>query len=125
MTMLTFGRLGDIVGQRRVFLAGIAVFTALTFSLGFTRRVEMVMVQRFFQGVGAAMMLAGSLALVAAAYPPQIRGRMIGIVSAFTYAGLSVGPVAGGYLTSHFGWRSVFLMVVPLGSWPWSWGSSG
>ena len=52
MTMLTFGRLGDIVGQRRVFLAGLAVFTSLTFSLGFTRGVEMVMIQRFFQGVG-------------------------------------------------------------------------
>ncbi len=115
MTMLTFGRLGDIVGQRRVFLAGLAVFTSLTFSLGFTRGVEMVMIQRFFQGVGAAMLLSGSLALVAAVYPPQVRGRVIGIVSAFTYAGLSAGPVIGGYITGHFGWRSVFLTVVPLG----------
>ncbi len=115
MTMLTFGRLGDIRGQRGVLLAGLAVFTALTLSLGFTQSVEMVMVQRFFQGLGAAMMLSGSLALVAAAYPPQKRARVIGIVSACTYAGLSMGPVAGGYVTDHFGWRGVFLMSAPLG----------
>ncbi len=115
MGMLAFGRWGDIVGQRRVLLPGLAVFTALTCSLGFTRSVEMVMIQRFFQGLGACMMLSGSLALVAAAYPPELRGRKIGIVSAFTYAGLSVGPVLGGYVTGHFGWRYVFLMSAPLG----------
>jgi EmrB/QacA subfamily drug resistance transporter len=115
MVMLTFGRLGDIVGQRRVLLPGLVLFTALTWSLGFTQSVHMVMLQRFVQGIGAAMMLSGSLALVAAVYPPSSRGRKIGIVSACTYAGLSIGPVIGGYVTSHFGWRSVFLMAVPLG----------
>jgi EmrB/QacA subfamily drug resistance transporter len=115
MVVLTFGRLGDIVGQRKVFLPGLVVFTALTWSLGFTQSVHMVMLQRFGQGVGAAMMLSGSLALVAAAYPPQLRGRKIGLVSACTYAGLSTGPVIGGYLTSHAGWRSVFWLAVPLG----------
>lgn len=102
MVMLTFGRLGDIVGQRRVFLAGLIVFTALTFSLGFVPGIGMIMIQRFFQGLGAAMMLSGSLALVAVAYPPEIRGRKIGMVSAFTYAGLSSGPVIGGYMTGLF-----------------------
>ncbi len=115
MVVLTFGRLGDIVGQRAVFLPGLVVFTALTCSLGFTQGMGMVMIQRFFQGVGAAMMLSGSLALVAAAYPPALRGRMIGLVSACTYAGLSTGPVLGGYITSQAGWRSVFWMAVPLG----------
>ena len=115
MAMLAFGRLGDIIGQRRVMLPGLALFTGLTCSLGFTASVEMIMFQRFFQGMGAAMMLSGSLALVAAAYPPEIRGRKIGLVSAFTYAGLSAGPVLGGYVTGHFGWRWVFLMSAPLG----------
>jgi EmrB/QacA subfamily drug resistance transporter len=115
MVVLTFGRLGDIVGQRRVFLPGLVVFTTLTWSLGFTQSVGMVMAQRFCQGVGAAMMLSGSLALVAAAYPPHRRGRTIGFVSACTYAGLSTGPVIGGYLTSHAGWRSIFWLAVPLG----------
>lgn len=115
MTMLTFGRLGDILGQRRVLLAGLFAFTALTLSLGLADSVAMVMAQRFAQGIGGAMMLSGSLALVAAAFPPAMRARKIGIVSACTYAGLSLGPVAGGYVTGHFGWRGVFFMSVPLG----------
>jgi EmrB/QacA subfamily drug resistance transporter len=115
MGMLTFGRYGDIVGQRRVLLPGLALFTAVTCTLGFAGSVEMIMIQRFFQGIGASMVLAGSLALVAAAYPPKLRGRVIGIVSATTYAGLSLGPVIGGYVTGHLGWRHVFLMSVPLG----------
>jgi EmrB/QacA subfamily drug resistance transporter len=115
MGMLTFGRFGDIIGQRRVLLPGLALFTALTCSLGFTESVEMIMIQRFFQGIGACMVLSGSLALVAAAYPPKVRGRKIGIVSACTYSGLSLGPVLGGYVTGHFGWRYVFLMSVPIG----------
>lgn len=115
MGMLLFGRFGDIVGQRRILLPGLALFTALTCSLGFTTSVHMVMFQRFFQGIGASMLLSGSLALVAAAYPPHLRGRKIGIVSACTYAGLSLGPVIGGYVTGHFGWRSVFLISVPFG----------
>ncbi len=115
MGMLTAGRYGDIVGQRKVFLPGLVLFTALTSSLGFAQSVEMIMIQRFFQGLGACMMLSGSLALVAAAFPVNVRGRMIGIVSVCTYAGLSMGPVIGGFITDHFGWRYVFLMSAPLG----------
>ncbi len=114
MFMLTFGRFGDIVGQRRVFLTGLFLFTFLTFSLGFAQTITVVMFFRFFQGIGASMMLAGSMALVAAAYPPEQRARKIGVVSACTYIGLSTGPVIGGYITLHFGWRHVFLMVVPI-----------
>ncbi len=116
MSMLTFGRFGDIVGQRRVFLAGLFLFTLLTFSLGYSSSIQMVMFFRFIQGIGSSMLLAGSMALVAAAYPPQLRARKIGLVSAFTYAGLSTGPVIGGYVTLHFGWRHVFLMAVPIGT---------
>ncbi|MDR3629513.1 MAG: MFS transporter [Desulfocapsaceae bacterium] len=115
MSILSFGRLGDIVGHRRVFLSGLFLFTLLTFSLAFSRNIAMVMTLRFFQGLGAAMFLAGSLALVAAAYPAEQRAGKIGIVSACTYTGLSTGPVIGGYVTLHFGWRYVFLMAVPIG----------
>ena len=115
MGMLLFGRYGDIVGQRRILLPGLAFFTTMTCSLGFVTSMHMVMFQRFLQGIGASMLLSGSLALVAAAYPAAVRGRKIGIVSACTYAGLSLGPVIGGYVTGHFGWRHVFLMSVPFG----------
>jgi MFS family permease len=74
-----------------------------------------VMIFRFLQGIGASLVLSGSMALVAAAYPPELRARKIGLVSACTYAGLSTGPVIGGYVTLHFGWRHVFLMAVPIG----------
>jgi len=115
MAMLTFGRFGDIVGQSKVFLTGLVFFTTLTFSFSFTRSIEMIMFQRFFQGIGGAMLLSGSMAIVASVYPPAIRARKIGIVSACTYAGLSTGPVIGGYVTAHFGWRYVFAMAVPFG----------
>ncbi|MGE4291219.1 MAG: MFS transporter [Desulfovibrio sp.] len=115
MGMLPFGRLGDLIGQRRVFLPGLILFTVMTSSLGFTQSITMIMAQRFVQGIGACMMLSGSLALVAGAYPVTVRGRVIGIVSAFTYAGLSMGPVFGGFVTDHLGWRYVFISAVPLG----------
>ncbi len=115
MSMLTFGKLGDIIGQRRVYLAGLVIFTLLTFLLGFSQSIGMVMLFRFIQGIGSSMVLAGSMALVAGAYPPERRGRKIGLVSACTYAGLSTGPVIGGYVTLNFGWRHVFLLTVPIG----------
>jgi EmrB/QacA subfamily drug resistance transporter len=116
MAMLTFGRLGDIKGQRQMFLPGLVVFTLMTLCLGFTDSVNAVLGLRFLQGLGGAMVLSGSMAMVAAAYPPERRARKIGLVSSFTYAGLSIGPVVGGYVTGHFGWRSVFWLVTPLGA---------
>ena len=115
ISMLTFGRLGDMVGRARIFLTGLVLFTVLTASLGFVESIHMFLIQRFFQGIGASMLLSGSMALVASAFPVEIRGRKVGIVSAFTYSGLSSGPVLGGLITSHLGWRYVFWIVVPFG----------
>lgn len=115
MFMLTFGRLGDIVGQRIMFLVGLVIFTLFTCLLGFATGISMVVVLRLLQGIGASMVLSGSMALVAAAFPPALRARKIGLVSACTYAGLSSGPLIGGYITLHFGWRYVFLTAVPIG----------
>ena len=115
MGMLTFGRLGDLVGQRQVVLSGLVLFTAVTVSLGLAPNIYVVMVLRFLQGTGSSMMLGCSLAMVAAAYPKARRGSKIGIVSACTYSGLCIGPVIGGFVTAQLGWRFVFLAVVPLG----------
>ncbi len=115
MVMLTFGRLGDIVGQRIMFLIGLIAFTTLTLVIGFATSIGMIIGLRFFQGLGAATMLSGSMALVAAAYPPEQRARKIGLVSACTYVGLSAGPVIGGFITQHFGWRHIFFAPVPIG----------
>ncbi len=115
ISMLTFGRLGDLVGRAKIFLIGLVLFTVLTASLGFVGSIDMLLIQRFFQGIGASMLLSGSMALVASAFPVEIRGSKVGIVSAFTYSGLSLGPVLGGFITSHLGWRYVFWLVVPFG----------
>ncbi|MGA2025614.1 MAG: MFS transporter [Syntrophobacteraceae bacterium] len=115
ISMLTFGRLGDLVGRAKIFLIGLILFTVLTASLGFVGSIDMLLIQRFFQGIGASMLLSGSMALVASAFPVEIRGSKVGIVSAFTYSGLSLGPVLGGFITSHLGWRYVFWLVVPFG----------
>lgn len=115
MVMLTFGRLGDIVGQRIMFLIGLIAFTSLTLVIGFATSIGMIIGLRFFQGLGAATMLSGSMALVAAAFPPSQRARKIGLVSTCTYVGLSAGPVIGGFITQHFGWRHIFFAPVPVG----------
>ncbi|MDR2549951.1 MAG: MFS transporter [Desulfobulbus sp.] len=108
--MLPFGRLGDIVSQRIVFL-GLVVFTLFTLFLVHASNIFTVIVLRFFQGLGASMVLSGSMALMAAAYPPMQRS----LVSVCTYVGLSTGPEIGGYVTLHFSWRHIFLMPVPIG----------
>lgn len=115
MTILSFGRLGDIKGQKNIFICGLFIFTTLTLSLGFAHDINIMMVLRFLQGIGASMLLSGSMAIVASAYSPEKRTRKIGIVSAFTYAGLSSGPVIGGFITSNFGWRLVFTSAAPIG----------
>ena len=115
MSMLTFGRMSDLMGRVKVFFGGLVLFTVVTASLGFVRSIDMFLIQRFFQGIGASMLLSGSMALVASAFPVEIRGRKIGIVSAFTYSGLSLGPVLGGLITSYLGWRYIFWLVVPFG----------
>jgi len=115
MAMLTFGRLGDLVGRRKVFLAGLVAFTAFTCALGFAPSMDVLIGLRFFQGLGGAMLLSGSMALVATAFPPQSRGKIIGIVSGVTYAGLTLGPALGGLLTTTLGWRSIFWAVAPFG----------
>nr|WP_310599459.1 MFS transporter [Desulfobulbus sp.] len=106
---------GDIVGQRIMFLMGLVVFTLFTLFLGHATSILTVIVLRFFQGLGSSMVLSGSMALVAAAYPPLQRASKIGLVSACTYVGLSTGPVIGSYVTLHFSWRHIFLMPVPIG----------
>lgn len=74
-----------------------------------------MIVLRVVQGFGAAMLITTGMAIVTSVFPPSRRGRAIGIYVTAVYIGLSIGPTAGGALTHHFGWRSIFLVVVPLG----------
>lgn len=115
MFLVPFGRLADIVGRKRVFLWGMVVITLLTTLLGLSVSGWMVVLLRFVQGIGAAMIFGTGIALLTAVYPREQRGRVLGINVAAVYVGLSVGPAIGGFLTEQLGWRWVFLVIAPLG----------
>ncbi|MGD0916015.1 MAG: MFS transporter [Thermodesulfobacteriota bacterium] len=115
MFLVPFGRIADIYGRKRVFTAGILVFTMASFSMVLCKSASMLICFRIFQGIGAAMIFGTGIALLTSIFPPQERGKALGITVSSTYIGLSVGPFLGGFLTTHFGWRSIFLVNVPLG----------
>lgn len=117
--LLMMGRLGDIQGRRRIFRWGVGVFTIATTALWLATSVPLFLVLRVVQGMGASMINASGLAMVVSVYPRESRGRALGIGAAAVYAGISCGPVLGGFITSAFGWRYIFLMAVPLGALTW------
>ncbi|NOY13380.1 MAG: MFS transporter [Deltaproteobacteria bacterium] len=113
--LLAMGRMGDIYGRRKVFQLGILVFTLAGGILSQAWSIEAVIGLRFLQGVGGAMVMATSMAMVVSAFPPEERGKALGIAIASVYAGISFGPFFGGILVAAFGWRSLFYLVIPLG----------
>ena len=113
--IVPFGRLSDIIGRKRVFLWGVAIFTVAAFLSSLAPSPEILVIARFIQGIGGAMLFATSTAIVAQVFPPGERGRALGITVAAVYAGLSIGPFLGGVLTDAFGWRSIFWINVPIG----------
>ncbi len=114
--LLTFGRLGDLRGHRRVFLLGFAVFVPASVLCGMAAGESTLIPARILQGVGAAVIVSNSPAnLVRSVHPSRI-GRALGLQAAMTYLGLTVGPSLGGWLTEQFGWRSVFFINVPVGA---------
>jgi EmrB/QacA subfamily drug resistance transporter len=115
MFLVPFGRIADIYGRKKIFNIGILAFTVASFSMVLCRSALMLICFRVFQGIGAAMIFGTGIALLTSVFPPQERGKALGITVAATYVGLSVGPFLGGFLTLHFGWRSIFLVNVPIG----------
>ena len=115
VSLVPVGKIADIYGRKKIFVAGIFVFTAFTVGTAFARSVLCIILFRIFQGVGAAMTMTTGIAIIAAVFPLSRRGKSIGITVAAVYIGLSVGPFAGGILTTVFGWRSIFLVNAPVG----------
>ena len=113
--LLPFGRLGDALGRRRVFLLGLLLFTLGSLACAFAVSTGTLVAARVAQGVGASMVSANSVALITAAFPPDQRGRALGMVGAVVGMGLTVGPPLGGLLLSSFGWASIFLVNLPIG----------
>lgn len=113
--LLAMGRLGDIHGRRKVFQFGLLVFTVFGGLISQAWSIETVIGLRFLQGMGGAMVMATTLAIVVSAFPPSERGKALGIAIASVYAGISCGPFFGGLLVAAFGWRSLFYLMIPLG----------
>ena len=115
MFLLPFGRLADIIGRKKVFTYGIALFTISTFLIIFCKTITSLLVMRIIQGISSAMIFGTSMAILTSVFQTGERGRAMGINITATYIGLSSGPIIGGLLTQYFGWRSIFLFLVPFG----------
>jgi len=113
--LLVGGALGDRFGRRRVFMIGVAVFTLGSIACALSTSAFAVIAARAVQGVGAALLVPGSLALLSATFPADERGGAIGSWSAFSGIAAAGGPVLGGYLVEHWSWTWAFLVNVPVG----------
>jgi EmrB/QacA subfamily drug resistance transporter len=113
--LLSFGRLGDLRGHKRLYVSGFAVFILASALCGLAPGAGALIGFRVLQGVGAAMLFANSPAILTRNFPSTRRGEVLGLQASMTYLGLMIGPSLGGWLTGQFGWRIVFYMNVPVG----------
>ncbi|WP_082439625.1 MULTISPECIES: DHA2 family efflux MFS transporter permease subunit [unclassified Massilia] len=112
--LLLGGSMGDRYGRRRIFALGVAVFGAASVACGLVGGIGQLIWARALQGVGGALLVPGSLALISASFPANIRGRAIGTWSGYSAITAALGPVLGGFLIEHVSWRAAFLINVPL-----------
>ena len=115
MFAVPFGRISDIYGMKRIFLCGIILFTVASLLSAVASSALSLILFRILQGIGSAMIFVTGLAIVTSVYPARERGKAIGINIAAVYVALSLGPVVGGVMTQHLGWRSLFYAMIPLG----------
>ncbi|MBC7091060.1 MAG: MFS transporter [Nitrososphaeria archaeon] len=114
--LLPSGRLADLRGKRIVFLIGLTLFTFSSLTTYFVTSKELFYVIRLIQGAAAAMFVSTSVPIITSIFSKNVHGVVIGINTAAVYAGQTVGPYVGGFLTQNFGWRSIFLSVMVLGT---------
>ncbi len=112
--ILAGGSLGDLFGRRLIFLLGVATFALASAGCGFAMSIEQLILARSIQGIGAALLVPGSLAIISASFDEESRGQAIGTWSGFTAMTTALGPVLGGWLIEHASWRWVFLINVLL-----------
>lgn len=120
--ILLYGRLGDMIGYKRIYLYGLAAFTVTSIFCAFSQSIWMLISFRALQGLAAGMMMAVSFAIITAAFPPKERGKAMGISAVGISIGLAAGPTLGGVITEHLSWRYIFLVNVPIGAAALIWG---
>src|SRR5882724_3405156 len=113
--LLIGGSLGDRYGRRKMFAAGVVLFSVASAWCGLAPNILQLIIARGFQGMGGALLVPGSLALISANFPEKERGRAIGTWSGFTSITAAIGPVLGGWFVEHGSWRWVFFINLPLG----------
>jgi EmrB/QacA subfamily drug resistance transporter len=112
--LLVGGSLGDRYGRRLIFVIGVGLFALASVGCGLAAGIDQLVIARAVQGVGGALLVPGSLAIISASFPPDKRGRAIGTWSGFSAITTAIGPVLGGWLVEHVSWRAVFFINVPL-----------
>jgi EmrB/QacA subfamily drug resistance transporter len=131
--LLPFGHLADRYGRKKIFLLGMIILAIAALGCALAPSLPLLVMFRVIQGIASAMIFSNSTAILTSVVPPQSRGKMLGIVSAATYVGLSAGPVLGGFITGAVSWRGIFyfnlllaLIVIVLTVWklPGEWTGS-
>ncbi len=112
--ILVGGSLGDLFGRRRIFLLGVAIFALASAFCGLASDIHRLIIARSIQGVGAALLIPGSLAIISTTFDVESRGRAIGTWSGFTAITTAIGPILGGWLVEHASWRWAFFINLPL-----------
>jgi len=113
--MLTGGKLADMLGRRRIFVAGLIIFTLASLGCGLASSAGMLIGARVVQGVGSALMNPATLSIITATFPPRQRGMAIGIWAGVSGMALAIGPLVGGLITQHWSWNWIFFINVPIG----------
>ncbi len=113
--LVPFGKIADIYGRKKIYLFGIAIFTIASLAMTMVPSTSLLIAVRVVQGFGGAMIYGTGVAILSSVFPPGERGKALGIYIMAVYFGLTMGPFLGGVLTQYFGWRSIFLVNVPIG----------
>lgn len=113
--ILVGGSLGDLYGRKRIFAIGIVLFTLASVGCGFAQTIGQLTITRAIQGIGGALMVPGSLAMIGATFSKEQRGKAIGTWAGFTVITGALGPVLGGWLVQNVSWRAVFFLNIPVG----------
>jgi EmrB/QacA subfamily drug resistance transporter len=113
--LLTFGRLSDIKGRKPLYIVGFGIFTIGSLTCGLAQNAFWLIASRCVQGLGAAMLMACSPAIIVDAFPEKERGKVLGMIGAVVAAGMTAGPAIGGLILEYLSWRYIFLINIPIG----------